>query len=78
MLNQITRDKIQAQFRMPFVIDHVWGGNGTPFIRFGYWYRVDLDTLQSIVGDEYTVEENDDWGDEDTLTRWMYKLIENK
>ena len=27
--------------------------------------------------DEYIVEENDDWGDEDTLTRWMYKLIKN-
>lgn len=78
MLNQITQDKLMSTFRMPFVIDQVWGGSGDPFIRFGYWYRVDLDTLQSIVGNEYTVEENDDWGDEDTLTRWMYKLIENK
>ena len=78
MLNQITQDKLMSTFRMPFVIDQVWGGSGDPFIRFGYWYRVDLDTLQSIVGNEYTVEENDDWGDEDTLTRWMDKLIENK
>ena len=78
MLNQITQDKLMSTFRMPFVIDQVWGGSDDPFIRFGYWYRVDLDTLQSIVGNEYTVEENDDWGDEDTLTRWMYKLIENK
>ena len=75
MLNQITQDKLVSTFRMPFVIDQVWGGSGDPFIRFGYWYRVDLDTLQSIIGNEYTVEENDDWGDEDTLTRWMYKLI---
>ena len=36
MLNQITQDKLMSTFRMPFVIDQVWGGSGDPFIRFGY------------------------------------------
>ena len=75
MLSKEISDKLVSAFRMSFITDHVWGGNNTPFIRFGYWYRVDLDTLKSIIGNEYIVKE-DSLDDDDCGTLWCYKLYE--
>ena len=75
MLNKQISDKLVSTFKMSFITDHVWGGNNTPFIRFGYWYRVDLDTLKSIIGNEYIVKE-DSLDDDDCGTLWCYKLYE--
>ena len=75
MLSKEISDKLVSTFKMSFITDHVWGGNNTPFIRFGYWYRVDLDTLKSIIGNEYIVKE-DSLDDDDCGTLWCYKLYE--
>jgi hypothetical protein len=75
MLNKQISDKLVSTFKMSFITDHVWGGNNTPFIRFGYWYRVDLDTLKSIIGNEYIIKE-DSLDDDDCGTLWCYKLYE--
>ena len=75
MLNKQISDKLVSTFKMSFITDHVWGGNNTPFIRFGYWYRVDLDTLKSIIGNEYIVKE-DSLDDDDCGALWCYKLYE--
>ena len=75
MLNKQISDKLVSTFKMSFITDHVWGGNNTPFIRFGYWYRVDLDTLKSIIGNEYIVKE-DSLDNDDCGTLWCYKLYE--
>lgn len=75
MLSKEISDKLVSTFKMSFITDHVWGGKNTPFIRFGYWYRVDLDKLQSIIGDEYIVKE-DSLDDDDCGTLWSYKLYE--
>ena len=75
MLSKETQDKLVSTFKMSFDTDRVWGGKNTPFIRFGYWYRVDLDTLKSIIGNEYIVKE-DSLDDDDCGTLWCYKLYE--
>ncbi len=75
MLNKEISDKLVSTFRMGFTTDRVWGGNNTPFIRFGYWYRVDLYMLQTLIGDEYIVKE-DSLDDDDCGTLWCYKLYE--
>lgn len=77
MLSKETQGKLMSTFKMPFLVDHVWGGNNTPFIRFGYWYRVDLYILQTLIGKEYMVVE-DSLDDDDCGTNWCYKLIKNK
>ena len=74
MLNKETLDKLKSTFGS-FIIDRVCGGDNTPFLRFGYWNRIDVDKLQSIVGDKITIEENDS-EDDDCLPRFMYKMIE--
>jgi hypothetical protein len=74
MLNKETLNTLEKTFG-PFTIDRVWGGNNTPFLRFGYWNRVDVNKLQSIVGDKITIEENDS-EDDDCLPRFMYKMLE--
>jgi hypothetical protein len=73
MLNKETLDKLKSTFGS-FIIDKVCGGDNTPFLRFGYWNRIDVDKLQSIVGDKITIEENDS-EDDDCLPRFMYKMI---
>lgn len=77
MLSKETQDKLMSTFKMSFLVDHVWGGDNTPFIRFGYWYRVDLYILQTLIGKEYMVVE-DSLDDDDCGTNWCYKLIKNK
>jgi hypothetical protein len=74
MLNKETLNTLEKTFG-PFIIDRVWGGNNTPFLRFGYWRRVDESQLQSIIGEQYTIVENDS-EDDDCLPRFMYKMIE--
>ena len=74
MLNKETLDKLESTFG-PFIVDRVWGGSNAPFLRVGYWNRVDVDKLQSIVGDKITIEENDS-EDDDCLPRFMYKMLE--
>jgi hypothetical protein len=74
MLNKETLNTLEKTFG-PFIIDKVWGGSNTPFLRFGYWNRVDVNKLQSIVGDKITIEENDS-EDDDCLPRFMYKMLE--
>jgi hypothetical protein len=74
MLNKETLNTLEKTFG-PFIIDRVWGGSNTPFLRFGYWNRVDVNKLQSIVGDKITIEENDS-EDDDCLPRFMYKMLE--
>jgi hypothetical protein len=76
MLNKETLNTLESTFGS-FIVDQVWGGSNTSFLRFGYWNRVDVDKLQSIVGDKITIEENDDW-DEEVLPRFMYKMYESK
>jgi hypothetical protein len=74
MLNKETLNTLEKTFG-PFTIDRVWGGSNAPFLRFGYWNRVDVNKLQSIVGDKITIEENDS-EDDDCLPRFMYKMLE--
>lgn len=76
LLDKNTQNKMLATFGS-FLIDRVWGGNNTPFIRFGYWNRVDSKLLQEIIGDKFEVVEQDD-DDDDCFPRFMYKLIERK
>lgn len=45
---------------------------GSIMIRFGYWGRVPLDSLQKTVGERYTVEEVEY---EDEETGWLYHYI---
>ena len=74
MLDKKTLDTLEKTFGS-FIVDQVWGGSNTPFLRFGYWNRVDVNKLQSIVGDKITIEENDS-EDDDCLPRFMYKMLE--
>ncbi len=45
---------------------------GSIILRFGYWGRVPLDSLQKTIGDRYVVEEIE-YDDEDT--GWLYHYI---
>jgi len=76
LLDKNTQNKVLSTFGS-FLVDHVWGGGNTPFIRFGYWRRVDAQLLQETIGDKFQVVEQDD-DDGETLPRFMYKLIERK
>ena len=74
MLNKETLNALEKTFG-PFLIDRVWGGNNTPFLRFGYWRRVDVNQLQSIIGNEIIIKE-DDLDDDDCGTLFCYKMFE--
>jgi hypothetical protein len=52
-----------------FDIDQVIGGSNQVYIRFGYWKSVDVVELKKLVA----VEE-DSCDDEDTGTKFMYRL----
>ena len=45
---------------------------GSIMLRFGYWGRVSLDSLQKTIGERYTVEEVEY---EDEETGWLYHYI---
>ena len=64
-----TLKKIEEQFG-DFDIKQTWGGTYDVFLRFGYWGRVDVNKLNSILGGmNEAVEE--DFYDEDC--GWLYK-----
>jgi len=67
-----TLKEIELEFG-DFDIKQVWGGSNDVFLRFGYWNRVDLNKLQSIIGDGIRVVEDDDY-DEDCGYQFMYRL----
>jgi hypothetical protein len=76
MLNRETLNTLEKTFG-PFLIDRVWGGSNTPFLRFGYWRRVDVNHLQSVIGNSIIIEEND-LDDDDCGTLYSYKMFESK
>ena len=72
-ISPLLHEQIQAEFGK-YNVDNVVGTTQM-FLRFGYWQRVDVNKLQSIVGDKITIEENDS-EDDDCLPRFMYKMLE--
>jgi hypothetical protein len=73
MLNIETLSKIKTALGS-FTIDQGWIGYNEPYLRFGYWRRTNINELQSIIGDGYTVVE-DDYHDDDCGWKYMYKLV---
>ena len=67
-----TLKKIENEFGS-FDISQVWGGTNDVYLRFGYWFRVDVSKLQEIVGLGIKVVEDDDY-DEDCGYQFMYRL----
>jgi hypothetical protein len=67
-----TLKEIEVEFG-DFEIKQVWGGSYDIYLRFGYWNRVDLSKLQSIIGDGINVVEDDDY-DDDCGYQFMYRL----
>lgn len=63
-----TLKEIEKKFG-EFDIDQVLGGSNEVYIRFGYWRSVDVTELKKFV----SVEE-DSCDDEDTRTKFMYRL----
>jgi hypothetical protein len=71
-LDITTLKKIEAEFGF-FDIKQVWGGSNDIYLRFGYWFRVDVDKLQEIIGNQIRVVEDDDY-DDDCGYQFMYRL----
>jgi hypothetical protein len=71
-LDITTLKKIEAEFGN-FDIKQVWGGSNDIYLRFGYWFRVDVDKLQEIIGNQIRVVEDDDY-DDDCGYQFMYRL----
>jgi hypothetical protein len=67
-----TLKKIETEFGN-FDISQVWGGSNDVYLRFGYWFRVDVEKLQEIIGAGVKVVEDDDW-DSDCGYQFMYRL----
>lgn len=67
----LLHETILAHFG-PYLVDTVVGTN-QPFLRFGYWRRIDVNLLQDIVGENIIVVE-DSLDDDDCGTLWSYKL----
>jgi hypothetical protein len=70
-ISPLLKEQLQAEFG-EYKVDNVVGTNQM-FLRFGYWKRVDVDRLQSIIGDTITVVE-DNLDDDDCGTLFSYKL----
>jgi hypothetical protein len=49
------------------------GGSNDVYLRFGYWDRVSVQTLQDIIGQSIKVVEDDDY-DEDCGYKFHYRL----
>jgi len=56
-----------------FDLSQVIGGSNDVYLRFGYWRRVNLQQLQSLIGEGIDVVE-DDIDDDDCGTLYSYKL----
>ena len=65
-------DEIESEFGK-FQIRTTYGGSNQVYLRFGYWRRINLPKLQSIVGPSFVVVE-DDIDDDDCGTLYSYKL----
>jgi hypothetical protein len=70
-ISPLLHEQIQAEFGK-YNVDNVVGTNQM-FLRFGYWKRVDVNKLQSILGDTISVIE-DNLDDDDCGTLFSYKL----
>jgi hypothetical protein len=70
-ISPLLREQIQAEFGQ-YNVDNVVGTNQM-FLRFGYWKRVDVNKLQSIIGDTIIVVE-DNLDDDDCGTLFSYKF----
>jgi hypothetical protein len=70
-ISPLLHEQIQAEFGK-YNVDNVVGTTQM-FLRFGYWQRVDVNKLQSILGDTITVVE-DNLDDDDCGTLFSYKL----
>jgi hypothetical protein len=70
-ISPLLKEQLQAEFG-EYNVDNVVGTNQM-FLRFGYWKRVDVNKLQSIIGDTITVVE-DNLDDDDCGTLFSYKL----
>ena len=70
-ISPLLHEQIQAEFGK-YNVDNVVGTTQM-FLRFGYWQRVDVNKLQSIIGDTITVVE-DNLDDDDCGTLFSYKL----
>ena len=70
-ISPLLHEQIQAEFGK-YNVDNVVGTTQM-FLRFGYWKRVDVNKLQSIIGDTITVVE-DSLDDDDCGTLFSYKL----
>ncbi len=70
-ISPLLHEQIQAEFG-EYKVDNVVGTTQM-FLRFGYWRRVDVNKLQSIIGDTITVVE-DNLDDDDCGTLFSYKL----
>lgn len=54
-------------------LSQVCGGNNDVYLRFGYWRKVNLEKLQTLIGSGILVVE-DDLDDDDCGTLYSYKL----
>jgi hypothetical protein len=70
-ISPLLHEQIQAEFGK-YNVDNVVGTTQM-FLRFGYWQRVDVNKLQSILGDTISVIE-DNLDDDDCGTLFSYKL----
>jgi hypothetical protein len=70
MLNKETLNKIETTFGS-FKLDT---SSKYPFLRFGYWNKINETQLQSIIGNEYIIVD-EDYDDEGVLPRYYYRLI---
>jgi ABC-type uncharacterized transport system permease subunit len=70
-ISPLLHEQIQAEFG-EYNVDNVVGTTQM-FFRFGYWQRVDVNKLQSILGDTISVIE-DNLDDDDCGTLFSYKL----
>ena len=70
-ISPLLHEQIQTEFG-EYKVDNVVGTTQM-FLRFGYWKRVDVNKLQSIIGDTIAVVE-DNLDDDDCGTLFSYKL----
>jgi len=76
VLTDDVKSKITSAFGQ-FKIDTV-GGTNTPTLKFGgFWNKVNLAKLQSIIGNEYTVIENE-YDEDSRRPKYSYHLHKKK
>ena len=70
-ISPLLHEQLRVEFG-DYKVDNVVGTNQM-FLRFGYWKRVDVNKLQSILGDTISVTE-DNLDDDDCGTLFSYKF----